>query len=251
MTIDKRLKLGGWLALSLLLTLITYEAVQDYVQQQTSAAVKQQQQPLQYVLVSAQALEQGQMIASEVVVQRAYPENLVQDHWLRPEDAANVIGLKVNRFLERGEPITLDVLEFVETRTFASAIEPGAYAVTVSITREQLHGGLLSVGDKVTIFASTLDAEQQPNSLANIKVLALDQSTEMTPIMLSPEHYYPTTVTFLMKAEQARKFAQMQYQNYGLWLQHAGQDYPNITAETSLKIHSFNELQGSTHALFN
>src|SRR5690554_3821535 len=229
MTIDKSLKLAGWLGLSLLLTGLSYQAVQDYVEQQASDAVERHQQPLQYVLVSSRAVEQGQVLGEDVVVRRAYPEHLVQDHWLRPEDASNVIGLTVNRFLEKGEPITLDVLDFVESTSFSHSIEPGAYAVTAAITREQVHGGLLNVGDKVTLFANAPSMTQQPHSIANIKVLALDQLT-YPQFYEQQQHYFPTTVTFLMNAKQATQFAQMQYQNYALWLQNSADEYPNIVS---------------------
>lgn len=251
MEISQRSRIGAIIVISALLTLASYQIVQNYVTEQAQREVQQQQPKLIDVLVSRRELVAGEIVDANILVKRSYPEQLVQDSWLRPEDAEMIIGLATTRFLEQGEPFTPDVLIPLRENGFSVTLTPGSYAVTSAISKQQLHNGLIQVGDKVTLVAESFTADSEQLMLSNIEILALDNFNHQSQLEMTATHYLPSTVTFGFTHQQAQTFELMRRQSFAVWLQHPQHNYAHATRVEPIRIHRFKGNGGSNYAAYN
>jgi Flp pilus assembly protein CpaB len=215
----QRIKFISIFGLALLLSVASYELIQKYVAEQTSKEIKEHQEQYIDVLVSRKSIVAGDIIESVVLAKRSYPQTLVQDSWLRPEDAELIIGLAAARFIEKGEPLSPDTLVPVAAKTFSQSLKDGDVAVTTMISKPQLHSGLLQIGDQVTLVSASFDVQEDYLVLNNIEVLALDDYNQPNQLALSNQDYLPSTITFAFSTEQALVFEQMRRQGFAVWLQ--------------------------------
>lgn len=234
---------------SLLLSLACYHLIQQYIDENTQRQVLQQQEVEAAVLVSQRDLMAGENIQEEYLVVRNYPQRLVQETWLRPSDAVAIIGLTTSRFVERGEPFTAEAIVVGRQLGLAGRLSAGRYAVTAQVSLQQLHHGLLQVGDWVTLRGRNYLSEQAPVELVNIPVIAFDQFETTQHIDMQVGGYLPTTITFEMTAEQAQQFEQIRQQDFALWLQHDNAYQPSVQVRP-IKIHWFATDRATQHELF-
>ena len=176
--------------------------------------------------------------------------SLVQDSWLRPEDAPMIIGLSTTRYIEKGEPLTADALLPFEDHGFSKKIKSGNYAVTSMISKQQLHNGLIRVGDKVTLVSPNSVNEAHHAILVNIEVVALDNFDHHSQLDMSATHYLPSTITFELTPSQAIIFETMRQQSFAVWLQQPDSPYADIKVNEPIAIHRLKTVEASQHATY-
>ncbi|WP_417659882.1 SAF domain-containing protein [Pseudidiomarina sp.] len=250
MRVSQGAKISSFILLSLLMTIAGYQLIQSYVEEKTNIEIQQQQEHMFAVLVSRDDLLAGEIIDAGSLVKRSYPMSLVQDSWLRPEDAPMIIGLSTTRYIEKGEPLTADVLLPFEDHGFSKNIKAGHYAVTSMISKQQLHNGLVRVGDKVTLVSRSLVSEAQHAVLVNIKIVALDNFDHNSQLDMSATHYLPSTITFELTPSQAIVFETMKQQSFAVWLQHPDPPYADIKVNEPIAIHRLKSAEASQHAIY-
>ncbi|RUO46044.1 SAF domain-containing protein [Pseudidiomarina donghaiensis] len=244
----QRIKIISLFSFALLLSFASYELVQEYVAEQTSKEIKQHQEQFIDVLVSRESIVAGDIIESVVLAKRSYPQTLVQDSWLRPEDAELIIGLAAARFIEKGEPLSPDTLVPVAARTFSQTVKDEHVAVTSMISKPQLHNGLLQIGDQVTLVSASFDAQQDGLMLNNIEVLALDYYSQPNQLTLTSHDYLPSTITFAFSPAQALIFEQMRRQGFAVWLQHPKSNIQPTARPKTITIHYLKADREVAHA---
>lgn len=209
--------------------LLSYFVLQQYVSQQTHYQQAQLREQMRYVLVAATPLEKGEIVQPEQLQQRLYPPEYIADDWLTPTDAAAIIGLKTTHFIERGQPLQLAMLAGHWVERFSHHLAPEQYAITTAINIEQIHHGMLSVGDIVLIVS--LNEHNAITAIEDVEVIALDQQQQHISDGL------PTTVTFAMNGVQAQQFEQLRRLGFQLWLQNPREQYSQLKPVSTPKIH--------------
>ncbi len=227
------------LIITALLSVASFQLIQRYVNAQNRIQQQKKEANLTPVLVSSGDLEIGTTITTSDLVIRQYPMSYVQDHWLTPEDAGLIIGLQTSQYIERGEPLTPAAIQPVRQKSFSERLPPNTYAVTASISREQVHNGLLVIGDRVTLFAPDIHESGELLALQNIKVLAFDNLDDEQSFVSDPAHWLPSTITMAMTAEQAQQFEHMRFVQYQLWLQNPETSYPKLKPQSRIRLHLF------------
>lgn len=225
-------KLGILIAVTIAVGAFSYSQLQRYA---ASAAEQHQLAELQQmvpILVLKEDLDADVRLVMEHFQQRNFPPQYIQDNWLEPHDAVGLIGLKTSRFLARGEPLTLDAFRYDYRNHFSQRLAENRYAITVSVGIEQLHHGLLAVGDKVLLY-SAARLGQGARWLADIEILAIDRQQQ--PIQ--QQAGLPTTLTLAMSASQAQQFEVMRELSFQVWLQHPQHNYPELTVTAVPMIH--------------
>jgi Flp pilus assembly protein CpaB len=243
-------KLTALVVLSLILSFASYQLVTSYVAEKASQEVAEQREIELGILVSQRDILVGEIINSDILVVRNFPQSLVQDNWLRPEDAPSIIGLASSRFIDRGEPLTANAIEPYKTPRFSSNLKPGFYGVTSLVSVQQLHNGLVKIGDHVTLRGSDFQDSSEPLVLVNIPVIAMDNFDNEAQLDINPSHYLPSTMTFEFTPMQAEIFEVMKLQNFGVWLQRPGSQYVVSTPPVPVKIHRFFAKEVSTDAIY-
>lgn len=216
------------LLLVVIVAMITasYQLVIRYLAEQSQALEQKLSADMEWVLVFSRDLEAGSVIELNDLQQRKYPPGYISDDWLRPNDAMAVVGNSVENFVSAGEPVLLGHLGRVRRASFSDTLNPGEYAVTATVGIEQVHHGLLAVGNRVSLVA--LDSNGNALSmLPNIEVLALDnQSEDYAGSGLA------VSITLRLQASQALSFAQLKRRGFALWLQHPDADYKVLETQT-------------------
>jgi Flp pilus assembly protein CpaB len=235
-------KLGILVAMATAVAAISYYQLQDYAVTAAEQQQRAQQQQMIPVLVLAHDLDTGVRLELTHFQQRKFPPQYVQDNWLGPHDASDLVGLKTSRFLARGEPLTLDAFSYDYRHHFSQRLAQNRYALTVSLGIEQLHHGMLSVGDRVLLYSVAGLSQQPPMWLENIEVVAIDR-------LQQPNHHelaVPTTVTFSMSAEQAKQFELMRTVNFQVWLQHPEHNYSPMPVVVKPTLHHMQTARSAT-----
>lgn len=250
MALTPRAKLLALLILSLALSLASYQLVTGYVEEQASIEVEEQREEEIGILVTQRDILAGEIINVDTLVIRSFPKSLVQDGWLRPEDAPSILGLASSRFIDRGEPLTTDAIRPYQTPYFSSQLRPGFYAVTSLVSVHQLHNGLIKIGDRVTLRGNDFQQNNKPLEMVNIPVIAMDNFDHHSQLELNPSQFLPSTMTFELTPEQAVVFEAMRMQDYSVWLQHADTSYTAAEQPQPIKIHRFFAQEANTDAVY-
>lgn len=231
--------------LSLLLILVTalviasYQLMTVYIEQQSRAIEQQRTAAMEWVLVFRTDLEQGHTLNLEDLQQRKYPPDYISEDWLRPQDAMAVVGNVTQHFVSRGEPATLSALQQPRRASFSDVLQVDEYAVTATISIEQIHHGLLAIGNHVSIvaeqFLPELAAGSQLRSIANVEILAIDNATDD-----AWQQGLASTITFRFNAEQAMAFEQIRKSGYSIWLQHPESSYSALPEQRVTRVYTIN-----------
>lgn len=250
MAFTPRTKLLALLLLSLALSLASYQLVKGYVEEQASIEIEEQREEEIGILVTQRDVLAGEIISVDTLVIRSFPQSLVQDGWLRPEDAPSLFGLASSRFIDRGEPLTTDAIKPYQTPRFSARLRPGFYAVTSLVSVHQLHNGLVKIGDKVTLRGKDFQQNAKPLEMVNIPVIAMDNFDHHAQLEMNPSQYLPSTITFELTPEQAAVFEAMRMQDYSVWLQHSDTSYASVRRTQPIKIHRFFATEINTDAIY-
>lgn len=207
------LVLNAVLALSLAVAF--YWTLQNYVAEQSASAEQQRDAQMIWLLVYSRDIEAGQQVAIEDFQQRKFPPDYVTDDWLLPQDVSVVVGSHTQQFVAAGEPVSLAHLGTLQPTSFSDVLAPGEFAVTATVSIEQLHHGLVEVGNFVTLVGQDFRSEQSRlTAIPNVEVLALDSFTDV-----GWQEGLASTLTFRFSAEQAYQFEQLRQSQFSIWLQ--------------------------------
>ncbi|MGQ4277644.1 hypothetical protein ACQ5ES_11400 [Pseudidiomarina sp. E22-M8] len=238
-----QLKLKWTLSLLLLLVMAlviaSYQLMAVYVEQQSRAREQQRSAAMEWVLVFRTDLEQGHTVSLDDLQQRKYPPDYISEDWLRPQDAMAIVGNVTQHFVSRGEPATLSALQQARRASFSDVLQAGEYAVTATVGIDQIHHGLLAIGNRVSIvaqqFGSGSAPESQLTSIANVEIIAIDNATNE-----AWHQGLASTLTFRLKAAQAVAFEKIRNSGYAIWLQHPESDYPTLPEQRLIRVYTIN-----------
>ncbi|MCK9542772.1 MAG: Flp pilus assembly protein CpaB [Novosphingobium sp.] len=142
------------------------------------------------VLVAQRALPVGTIITADSIAFQAWPKDMVQDAYFidGEADSAKLIGTVVRFPITAGQPVTQGALVAPGDRGFlAAALGAGMRAITIPVTFKTGVGGFVFPGDHVDLMLTqTIKGEEDGGRplkaaetiLRNLRVLAVDQSTE-------------------------------------------------------------------------
>jgi pilus assembly protein CpaB len=170
------------------------------------------------VLVAKRSLPVGTIITADAIGFQLWPQELVQDAYFIDGEANMelMLGTVVRLPITAGEPVTQGSLVAPGDRGFlAAALGPGMRAVTISVSARTGVGGFIFPGDRVDLMLTqTVDGVEgqalrtTETILANLRVLATDQSTETTTTEDGRTVVQPTrTVTLEVTPRIAEKIA--------------------------------------------
>lgn len=154
----------------------------------TAQALERQQTE---ILVASDVLPAGLLITPSNVRWQAWPESgLAKSYIVKGEDQTleDFVGTVVRSGIGEGEPITdTRVVKPGENGFLAAVLAPGKRAVTVPVNATTGIGGFIFPGDRVDLIL-THGIDRQADSdrtrrasetvLSNVRVLAIDQSTD-------------------------------------------------------------------------
>ncbi|MDN7125704.1 hypothetical protein [Pseudidiomarina terrestris] len=239
MQVNLKWKLTLLVLLVLALVIASYQLMRTYVEQQSQAIEQQRNAAMEWVLVFKRDLEEGHMVTLDDLQQRKYPPGYISEDWLRPQDAMAIVGNLTQHFVSRGEPVMLAVLQQARRASFSDVLAHNEYAVTATISIEQVHHGLLAIGNRVSLVAQRDSfgeaSENTLMSIANVEILAIDNVTEA-----DWQQGLASTLTFRFTAAQAAAFEQIRRSGYAIWLQNPEPDYAPLKAEPVIKIYTMN-----------
>ena len=140
----------------------------------TQAAVTRQRLAGQYVtrevLVAATALPAGATLAAAMLARRAVPERFLASDVLEAGGATEVLGRKLGRALNGGEPVTASSLSVPAAVELSSLVDPGLRALTIPVDESSAAAGLISPGDYVDLLFVT-HAEETGSGAASVRPL--------------------------------------------------------------------------------
>ncbi len=141
------------------------------------------------VLVAQRALPVGTIITADSISFQQWPKEMIQDaYFLDGEaDMTKLLGTVVRFPVTAGQPVTQGSLVAPGDRGFlAAALGPGMRAVTIPVSFKTGVGGFVFPGDHVDLMLTQTvkGGDEGPalkaaeTILRNVRVLAVDQSTE-------------------------------------------------------------------------
>ena len=140
----------------------------------TQAAVTRQHLAGQYatreVMVAASALPAGATLAAAMLARRAVPERFLASDALDANGAAAVLGRKLNRTLNGGEPLTASSLSVPVALELSALVDPGLRALTIPVDESSAAAGLISPGDFVDLLVVT-HADETGAGAASVRPL--------------------------------------------------------------------------------
>ena len=140
----------------------------------TQAAVTRQHLAGQYamreVMVAASALPAGATLAAAMLARRAVPERFLASDALDANGAAEVLGRKLNRALNGGEPVTASALSVPVALELSALVAPGLRALTIPVDESSAAAGLISPGDFVDLLLVT-HADEAGAGAASVRPL--------------------------------------------------------------------------------
>ncbi len=232
-------KIGLLLLLVLALVGASYQLMSAYVQQQSQRLEQQRQADMEWVLVFQTDLEKGHTVTLDDLQQRKYPPGYISEDWLRPQDAMAIVGTTTQHFVSSGEPVTLSSLQQARRASFSDVLAPGEYAVTATISIDQIHHGLIAIGNRVSLVGVTHrfgeSASSNFTAIRNVEVLAIDNATEA-----AWHQGLASTLTFRFTAQQAQQFEELRNGGYAVWLQQPEHHYVEVANASPVRIHRIN-----------
>lgn len=118
------------------------------------------------VLVAARDLPVGEALAAGSLARRAVPERFLASDAYAPADAGAVLGLRLQRPLRGGEPVTASAVEAASMAPLSAHVGAGMRALTIPVDESAAAGGLLSPGDLVDVLVVTRGDDAGPAGAA-------------------------------------------------------------------------------------
>ena len=147
---------------------------------------------LKPVVVAAQDIDEGTIIAPEMVAQRRIPSQFVTASVIPPDNFNFVIGQKVMVAIKRGDTLLWTQFESSKgLERLSKAVQKNYRAVTLPANDKDAVGGWIRPNDHVDILLTFRDAQAGEVStitvLQNMLVLATGKITGTTNQNLLPE----------------------------------------------------------------
>jgi len=135
--------------------------------------------------VAARPLPRGTLARDEDFAVRSVSPELVPAGAIleSPDSKAGLPGSLVRKFVDAGNPITLDDILRPKDRGFlASVLAPDSRAITIKVDEESGVAGLIRPGDRVDVVLTQMFDKADPGRramsetiLGNVRVIAIDQ----------------------------------------------------------------------------
>jgi pilus assembly protein CpaB len=142
------------------------------------------------VVVAKTDLERGSLVGPDSMAVRKMPREFVPGTAVLPDEFGNVEGAKLGFDMRAGEVLLSGSLEGADTATFATKINRGVRAMTLSVDEVNSLSGLLQPGDRVDLFFTAKppvegmrgrkSSERTALLLQNVEVLATGRQVRPT-----------------------------------------------------------------------
>lgn len=146
----------------------------------------------QDVLVAAADIAQGQKLTAENIRWQRWPDDAMNPTYIQKQTAADAIeklqGSVVRSPFVVGEPIREVKLARPESGFLSAILPSGMRAIAVRVSAQNTAGGFILPNDRVDVI-QTISQQTNPDTpaesvsrtiLANVKVLAIDQTVDET-----------------------------------------------------------------------
>jgi pilus assembly protein CpaB len=161
------------------------------------------------VVVASQEIPEGTVVTSEMISQRAVPEQFVTTSVVKPDSAPYVEGQKVLVALQKGDPLLWS--QFETTRAaerLSTKVQKKVRAITIESKPTTSVGGWIRPNDHVDVIGTFRDPQTDENVavtlLQNVIVLATGKVTGTTNVNLLPEHQREyNNITLMVIPEEA------------------------------------------------
>jgi pilus assembly protein CpaB len=123
-------------------------------------------------------------ISDDDLAVRVVPIAFVDDRFIRANDKAKILGLKLERALEAQQVLEWNDLALAgqSDRHLSQLVDPGARALTLHIPQQFMSVELIRPGDYVDLIAVLDEKQGKPESIVLLqKVLVLAVGIETTP----------------------------------------------------------------------
>lgn len=165
------------------------------------------------VVVAGTDMQEGTVVAYEMVSQRFVPEQFVTSSVVKPESVTYIVNQKVIVPVQKGDPLLWT--QFETTRAaekLSTKVQKRARAITVELGKAETVGGWVRPNDHVDIVGSFKNPKDQETMtltlLQNVVVLATGKMTGTTNVNLIPEGQRDySNVSFLVLPEEAEMLA--------------------------------------------
>jgi pilus assembly protein CpaB len=166
--------------------------------------------------VAARPLPRGTLTREEdFTVRSVAPDHVPTGAILEtPDSKAGLPGSLVRRFVDAGNPITLDDILRPRDRGFlASVLAPDSRAITIKVDEETGVAGLIRPGDHVDVVLTQVFEKADParralseSVLGNVRVIAIDQEIAQGGRAVGPSlGKLAQTVSLELTPEQVKK----------------------------------------------
>ncbi|MEM9421980.1 MAG: Flp pilus assembly protein CpaB, partial [Pseudomonadota bacterium] len=165
------------------------------------------------VLIAKEDIDQGAVLSEAVTAWISFPERNVPEFYVTEENGAFTEQLgqtRARRHIRASEPLTMaNTVRHGEKGMLAAIMTEGMRAVSMGVSATQTSGGFVLPGDRVDIFATGLNPDDDVDAstswmvFSNVRVLAVDQvasSSDETDAIVGK------TVTLEIEPEQVASF---------------------------------------------
>lgn len=242
----------GWILMSvaLILALLAYWLVQQYLAQEASRLEQEAQAArgsMAATVVASRALRAGDVISEASMSIGRLPGKHIPARAVRPQDFEQVSQRVLNRPMSPGEPLLADFVSGLVVNRFSELLPPGTRAVSVRVSALESHSGLLLPGDYIDLFAQLRSRSGQGRSrllglFERVQVLAAGQQ----PLRSSEQAFQPLNdhsrdysyVTLALPARQAEDLLRARAQGDIVYLLRGPEDDRQHFAESGIEMFS-------------
>lgn len=166
--------------------------------------------------VATRGLPRGTLVRDEDFIVRSVPPNCVPAGAIieTPDSKAGLPGSLVRRFVDAGNPVTLeDILRPRDRGFLASVLAPDSRAISIKVDEESGVSGLIRPGDHVDVVLTQVFEKADParralseTVLRNVRIIAIDQEIVQggRPVTAALSKV-AQTVSLELTAEQVKK----------------------------------------------
>lgn len=235
----------GPLCCGLISALAAVYLMQLYIEQQLTQTPSLEQPPARdpqqvEVVVAREALLSGDALSLQRMSVRQVASVGVAADTLHPSEASWLVGQRLAHPVQAGQPIQRLHLQGPQSTQLSSLLEPGQRALTLNVSAQESHAGLIRVGDSVDFY--DLSGPLPALLAAQVKVIATGSFfTSGTPLnnASSNDSTYPQadyrTLTFAVAARQTPVYEILQRSHQlAFWLR-APDDTLAVTAPMQVR----------------
>lgn len=210
----------GPLCCGLISALAALYLMQLYIEQQLMQSPASEQQPAResqqlQVVVAREALQRGELLGLEKMSVREVAVAGVAADTLHPSEAGWLVGQRLAHPIEAGQPIQRLHLQVSQVSHFSSLLQPGQRALTLNVSAQQSHAGLIRVGDYVDFYDLSGSQPELLDTAVKVIATGANYSAETSQRNTAGEdNRYPQadyrTLTFAIAASQTPLYEMLQ-----------------------------------------